>query len=1060
MYIQNAFVVGLLFASGLYGQIATTTSLVGTVTDASGQVIPKATVTATETGTDTVYNATTNDLGYYSIEFVHIGSYRITVSHPGFETVTKAGVAVEINQVVRTDFTLPVGTVNQSVTVEARAAVINTDDATVSQVVGTRQVADLPLNGRDPLQLATTTPGVINGLKAPNGVPPGEDFIGAGTREIQNSISLDGISTLNNLITTTPNRPMVESVSEVQVQTGTYSAQYGAYLGVHIDMITKSGTNQLHGALLEFVQNQIFNARSYFLPASQPKNPFHQNQFGFELDGPIVIPKLYNGRNKTFFMGSYEGLRLVSSTTQVYTIMTPAMFQGNFSAVPTAIKNPLTGVAYQGNMIPASQLSPVAQKLEQYYPTTNLPGTFQNYAGPVANNNNTDQTIDRLDQNIGDKTRLFFRYQRQQENLLSGASNETQNTYVSVYMSNYAIGFTQTLTPNIVNDMRFGRNYFNSPALNYFAVNNLTNAGTALGIPGFTGDTTFNNPGIPVMSISGFQGLGNAATNWYQDDTTWQGADQFSWTHGAHNIMAGIEFRKLETGRAATNNPQGVFTFTGQFSGYAPAEFMTGYFANETSPGPEVRGLVAEWRDGFFALDKWQVSRKLTINYGLRYELPTVPYTVNGNATELNPQQTAVVPANPPVKGFRFIYPNHNDWAPRFGFAYRLTDKTVVRGGFGIYYNPNQTNSFTFLNGNPPFNLQRTYTSLPTTPTCSFTNPFCGGSAPTFILGPITYPLLTNMITDNWNLPTARANQWSVDVERQLWNGGGLDVGYLGSHVDHLDRSYYNNQPYFPGPGTIQPRRPNQLFGQIRTIQNDEISNYEGLSITLRQRMTHGVTLLGNYTWSHTLDVSTDSNGGGAPMNPYNWKLDYGNSNWDIRHRFVTSFIYDIPFFSHSNAVVRTVFGNWQLNGIWTIQTGVPFNVSVGNDTANTNSNGTYRPNLIGTPTENCGDGHLANCISKSAFTLIPTGVYMYGTAGRNLLHGPPLFAMNASFFKNFPIKERLRFQFRAELFNAFNEVNFANPNAVFGTAAFGTIGSLNVNVPNRIIQFGAKLLF
>jgi hypothetical protein len=224
--------------------------------------------------------------------------------------------------------------------------------------------------------------------------------------------------------------------------------------------------------------------------------------------------------------------------------------------------------------------------------------------------------------------------------------------------------------------------------------------------------------------------------------------------------------------------------------------------------------------------------------------------------------------------------------------------------------------------------------------------------------------------------------------------------------------------------------------------------------------MTHGVTLLGSYTWSHTLDVSSDSNNSGAPMNPYNWRLDYGNSNWDIRHRFETSFVYDIPFFQISNPVLNTVFAHWQANGIWTIQTGIPFNVSVASDTANTNSNGAYRPNLIGTPSDNCGDGHLSNCISTSAFALIPTGVYQYGSAGRNLLHGPPLFAMNLSFFKNFPIEERLRLQFRAELFNAFNEVNFANPNAVFGTAAFGTIGALNANVPNRVIQFGAKLLF
>ncbi len=1051
--------LAFLFSTSVWAQIASTTSLVGTVTDASGQVIGGAKVTAVEVNRLDTYTATTNNQGYYSIEFVRVGTYRIVAEHAGFQKITETGINVEINQTVRTDITLQVGAVNQSVTVAAESSAIKTDDATVEEIIGSRNVADLPLNGRDPMQLATTTPGVIPGLKATNGVPPGEDFIGAGMREINNSMSLDGISIANNLVSTTPNRPMVDSISEVEVQTGTYSAQYGAYLGVHINMISKTGTNDIHGTVFEFVRNQDFDARPFFLAATAAKAPLRQNQFGFELDGPIIIPKLYNGKDKTFFMGSYEGLRQDSSTSQLYSMMTPQMFQGNFSQTPTVIKDPLNGNApFAGNIIPVARLSPVALKLQQYYPATNLPGLTNNFATSAANNNTTDQTVDRIDQNLGDKVRVFFRYQRQQESLVAGASNVTQNTYSSVYLSNFAIGYTHTLTPNMVNDARFGRNYFNTASLNYFGENNLTSAGSQLGIPNFTADVLYGNPGIPVFTVSGFQGFGNASTNWYQDDSTWQGADQLSWVHGKHNIVAGLEFRKLETGRAATNDPQGLFNFTGQYSGYAPADFLLGYQANDTSGGLQVRGLVAEWRDGFFALDKWQVTRKLTVDFGLRYELPTVPYTVNGNASELNPQQTAVVPANPPVKDFHFIYPNHNDWAPRLGFAYRIDEKTVVRGGGGIYYNPNQTNSFTFLNANPPFNLLTTYTASPTTPNLTLSNPYGGAAPPSLSLGPITYPLLTNMITDNWNLPTARSNQWSISLERQLWNGGGVELYYLGNHTDHLDRSYFNNQPYYPGPGTIQSRRPNQLFGQIRTVQNDMIANYDGMTISLHQRMSHGVMLLASYTWSHTLDVSSDSNNSGAPMDPYNWRLDYGNSNWDIRSRFVTSFVYDIPFFKTENRLLRGAFANWQSNGIWTLQTGIPFNVQVSSDTANTSSSGVYRPNLIGTPSSNCGDGHLSGCISTSAFALIPTGVYEYGSAGRNLLHGPPLFDMNFSVFKNFPIKERLKFQLRFEFFNAFNEPNFSNPAVTFGTASFGTISSTSIY--NREIQFGGKLQF
>src|SRR5580692_7358558 len=293
------------FAIAAHAQLATTTSLVGTVTDSSGKLIPNAKVTATETRTLDKYNTTTNEQGNYNFEFVRVGVYSVAVEQSGFQKVTKTGIIVDINQTVRTDITLPVGAVSQSVTVEATVAAIKTDDAAVSEILSTRNVADLPTNGRDAMSLATTTPGVIQGIKSSaTGTPPGEDFNGAGTREIQNEMSLDGISIMNNLITTTPVQPMIEAVQEVEIQTGTYSAQYGAYLGVHINMITKSGTNQVHGSVLEFVTNQIFDARNFFtLPTPANPNatnpPLRQNQFRVEFDGPVWVPKLYNGKDKT-----------------------------------------------------------------------------------------------------------------------------------------------------------------------------------------------------------------------------------------------------------------------------------------------------------------------------------------------------------------------------------------------------------------------------------------------------------------------------------------------------------------------------------------------------------------------------------------------------------------------------------------------------------------------------------------------------------------------------------------------------------------------------------------
>jgi hypothetical protein len=1048
-----------LLAIAAHAQLATTTSLVGTVTDSSGKGIPGAKVVATETRTLTKYDTSTNDQGQYSV----------AVEQAGFEKVTKTGIVVDIDQTVRTDILLPVGAVSQSVTVEAAVSAIKTDDAAVSEILGTRNVAELPLNGRDAMGLAATTPGVLQGTKSSaTGTPPGEDFNGAGTREIQNEMSLDGISIMNNLITTTPVQPMIEAVQEVEIQTGTYSAQYGSYLGVHINMITKSGTNQVHGSLLEFLTNQVLDARTFFtLPTpanpNAAKPPLRQNQFGAEFDGPVWIPKLYHGKDKTFFMASYGGYRLVQSATSLSTEMPAVFFTGNFSGVPTtsitggAIKDPLNGNApFAGNIIPSSRISPIALALQQYYPAPDLGGLASNYSVPVPTTISTNQTVDRIDQNIGDKIRFYARADYQSEAVFGGNAIPTNAATTPVTDTNYTVGYTHTLTSNLVNDLRVGRNFFSTATLNPFSVNKQANAGTNLGITGFTGDSQYNNPGIPDFSITGFNGLANGSTNWYQNDSTTQLSEQISWTHGSHNIMAGLEFRRLATGRAAVNSARGAFTFNGTITGYAPADFILGTPQSFTTPGPEVRGRTAEWRDGFFITDKWQVSRKFTVDYGIRYELPTVAYTINGVATELNPNQTALVGGTP---GYHFTAPNHSDWAPRVGFAYRITGKTVFRAGGGIYFNPNQTNSYTFLNTNPPFTtiLTCSYSVGDTLPTLA--NPFTTGVCPTAATA-------GTIATDPWHQPTPRMNQWSASLQRQLWNGGGLEAQYLGSHSYHLDRSFYNNTPLEPGPGSVNSRRPNPLFGVIRTINDDEIANYESMNIIFRQRLTHGLQMNASYTWAHTLDVTTDSNGGGTPLIPYDWKDDYGNSNWDIRHRFLASFVYDVPFFRVENPALRAMFTGWQANSIVTIQTGIPFNVTTGTDTANTSSSGTYRPDLVGTPTADCGRGHLVGCIAAAAFTvndlypITPTN-YAYGDAGRNLLHGPGAQTVNFSLFKYFAIRERLRLQFRFETFGLFNHSNFGNPSATLNTSSFGNITSLNATAPgSRVIQFALKLQF
>jgi hypothetical protein len=499
-----SIIIAFLLSTAARAQIATTTSLIGTVTDQSGRTVPATRISVVNRDSGDRYSSVTNDLGYYNIQFIHVGTYDVIVERDGFQRVEKTGIVVKNNETVRNDVTLAIGPISQSVIVKASPHVIQTEGAAVSEYIDARDLTELPLNGRDPLRLATTTPAVIQGLKTTTGYPPGEDFIGAGTREIQNSISLDGISIVNNLINNTSVQPMPEAIQEMEVQTGTYSAQYGGYMGVHLNLVTKSGTNALHGVAVEFIRNDYFDARPYFLQPTARKSPLRQNQFGFELDGPVVIPHLYNGRNRTFFMGEYSGLRQSQGVASLATLMTPQMFQGNFSQVSTPIKDPITRQPFAGNIIPAARVSPVVPELQQYYPQPNLPGITNNFSAVVPNENNFDQTIIRIDQNLGEHVRLFVRYEGQWQNLLTGSPNPANATISPVANGNFSVGYTHVLTPRLVSEARFGGQYSNASLVNQFYVDHIVSAGANLGIPGFDADVLYNNPGIPDFMVPGF----------------------------------------------------------------------------------------------------------------------------------------------------------------------------------------------------------------------------------------------------------------------------------------------------------------------------------------------------------------------------------------------------------------------------------------------------------------------------------------------------------------------------------------------------------------------------
>ncbi|QHN03222.1 TonB-dependent receptor [Granulicella sp. WH15] len=1025
----------LLMSTAIVGhaQVANNTSLVGTITDPTGSVVAGAKVIGTNRDTKVAYTGTTNAEGYYSIPFINPGTYDVTVDMTGFKKVTASNVVVTVNLAVRTDVTLSIGSDTSEVSVSAQTSTLSTDDAMLGETVDQEKVHDLPINGRQALSLAQTASNITVSGTALTGNPPGNNASGAGTRGVNNSITLDGVSIMNNLGSTATLVPNPDALSAVQVQNGNYTAQYGDYLGVHINQVSASGTNKIHGTVYDYIQNDALNAKSWLSTSATKKPTSRYNQFGGVVSGPIFIPHFFDGRNKAFFLASYEGLRDTFSTFTIGTVLTDRMRTGDFGELGNQLVDPYTKKPYLNNII-TEAINPVSSKVLPYLTRANLPGATNNFQGNLNNVVNSNSTLDRIDYNIGENVRLFARFDWQSVFNEADSINYAGNNYGPTVSKNGAAGYTHIITPNLVNDLRVGSNIVVTRNINYFDQNNIQGAGSALGIPGFTSDVTAANPGLPTINITNYQGTGGEdGTNWFQDDRTLTGYDQLSYTRGKHSFMAGVSLRKLTIGRAAVNGARGTFTFASTYTGDPAADFYLGTFSSGNTPYTQVKGEVAQWRDGFFAQDTWLVSQKLTVQYGLRYELPQVAYSKNGVGRILTPDMTALFPAQggtlasnaATYPNFGFTAPNHDNIAPRLGFSYRVTNTAVIRGGGGIYYNANHLNAFTLSTSNFPYSNSVSISNPGAgfVPTNTFSNPGAGAVGP--VLGtPNTY---VNAFTVDYHLQTPRMYQWNVDLGQEVWKNGGLEFQYLGSHSIHLDESYYPNQPQ-PGAGNVNARRPNQLIGQIRDIRNDGIATYNGLTVVLRQRTVYGLSANLSYTWSHSLDTSPDSNGGGTAMYQGHLKLDYGNSNGDIKNRFVGTVTYALPKISGHNLAVREALGGWQVNAIVDLRTGTPINVSLGSDVANAGNIGTQRPNYVHAERTTCSrqtvlsGGTHASCLDASAYA-IPAN-FTYGNARRNATYGPGAANTNLSLFKDFAIHDGVQFQIRAEAFNAFNHPN------------------------------------
>ncbi|HEY2016407.1 MAG TPA: TonB-dependent receptor [Bryobacteraceae bacterium] len=1042
-----------------------TATITGQALDASGAAVPGARIVARNVETGIQRATVTADTGDYTIPLLPIGTYEVSADKNGFKRYIQSGLVLQVDQHARVDIQLQIGAASESVMVTAEAPLTQTDTSSVGSVIDNQKVVEMPLNGRQFYSLALLVPGVA---------PPAQGsilsfrggFNVAGSSELNNNFTLNGLENNDQLLSAPAFRPSVDAIQEFKILTGVFPAEYGRNAGSQVIVTTRSGGNKFHGSVFEFLRNQVTDAKNYFTPANSSIPAFKQNQFGGTLGGPII-------HNKTFFFASYEGTRSNQQVTALTNVPLPAMLTGDFSGISQVITNPLAGNApFPGNKIPANLISPIGQALANYYPIPTSPTP----AGKLPSNNyvfNQPQ-IDhlnlgslRIDHTFSAKDTLNASYndfedsQLTQNNTVCG-SRVIPGFDCTVDLLSRLYGLTEThlFSPSLVNEFKVGVSQFQNPRLtNDQSIKFIEQ----FGIQG----TRFDGPpyaGVPQTSVQGFATIGEP-TNFPQQrvDRTYQLADGLTWVHGRHSLKFGVDLHRFQANGTVVGNGRGSFTFSAQTSAptssYALADLLLG-LPTSTARSPysprfyDRTGLYAG-----FVQDDWKFSPRFTLNLGLRYEYNVPIYDHRNLLSNFNPVtgQIDIAGANGVPQAIWDA--NYRDFEPRIGFSWQpfaSTTRTVIRGGYGIFYNAPALNNINSgpQQSNAPFVSAQTLNSSVASP-ITLANPF---PAANVVAGTLTLSAISR------HLPDAQAQQWSLNVQQALTQSLVLEVGYQGAKGTHLPLLYNINQPP-PGLGTVaqkQALRPYPQFGNITYNTSRGDSNFEGLVAKLEQRFHGGLSFLVSYMHGKSIDDTP-----GTPYNvtpsrssaedPTNFRLERGLSGFDLRNRFVFSPVYQLPFgkgkplLGH-NKIAGYIAGGWEVSGILSLQSGRPFTALVSKDNANVLGS-VDRPNVIGDG--NAGPRTVQQWINTSAFALAPAGTF--GNAGRNNLFAPPFKNLDAVVSRVFPIRETLAIQLRIEAFNATNHPNFDAPVQTFDNPSFGSIQQAEAA---RQLQFGLKIKF
>ena len=1100
-------VVLIQISSRAIAQVASA-ELSGTVLDGSGAVIPDTRVTVKNVDTNITRTTTTGKSGDYVITALSAGSYTVTADATGFRTLVQSGVVLQVNQQAKLDLSLQVGQATETVQVMGTAPLLESESSSLGTVVNSKLVNQLPLNGRNFVQLATLTPGVnglgysasgtIMGGSRPDDRRPGSNIFSNGNREGSNNFLYDGVDDNERLTLSIVLRPAVEAVQEFKIQTNLYSADVGRNSGAVVDVITKSGTNSLHGSAFEFIRNSAVDARSYFNKAGTAYPSFRLNQFGGSLGGPVVIPKLYNGKNRTFFFMDYEGYRNSSQIFILGNVPTLKMRQGDFSET-AAIYDPLTtrtvpgGTALQrtqftNNQIPSSRWDPVSYKMINAYPLPTSSGRFNNYSSNRVQTQSWNQGDFRIDEQLTQKDAIFSRYSIQNTSSVSPSTYPTttipgisqpvnlsdEGSFAgtsSQPVQHFVASYTRTITPTIINDFRVG---FNRYRLDYVPVDFKTNGalGNQLGVA--NSNVTPREQNLPIFSPASYIGIGQTRSlPIYRRENTFQELDNLTITRGLHTFKMGMDFRRRQLTIYQTNLGNGRFNFSPALTdsrnpvgtgGDSMASFLLGYPTlaghdyNFVFPGIRLNEL------GTYFADDWRISRKLTINYGIRWDYFSPPSESQNRWSNFNSITGKMdisgrngVDINAGVQRY---WPNVG---PRFGFALQAAPHTVLRGGFGIFYNTAGSEAGTMrLARNIPFGLTNQITPGDITP-----GPIV--SAGFAALPPVDYTLVDNpagvVYQVDRKFRPSYAEQFNLVLEQEIapWQML-VKVAGVGNLGRHLYNTYNGNQP-IPGATALNTRRPlytiNPNLSDVNYFTSNGVSSYSALQITADKRFTHGVSVLLGYAWSHALDNVPLEFGGGAlgpsPQDPRNLSAEYSNSAIDMRHRLTLSYLWALPFgkgkpFLNYGGVINQIVGGWQLNGILTTQSGLWFSPVLQTSTTNGTSS---RPNLVGTISY---PKTLARWFDPSPSIFATPDPYKYGNAGRDSLLGPGRTNWDSSLFKEFPIREQMLFQFRFEAYNTLNHPQFGYPNPNIGNAQAGQITTIVGNPRN--LQASARFQF